>query len=274
MDTSTRTIRFDEELQVEAYQFIGLAREFPNHFHDCYVIGLMETGQRLMLVNQQEYEIGPGDLLLFNPLDNHACEQTDGGGMDYRCLNIKPEVMAGVLAEVQGGVGTLKFAYPLARRSELAPGFRTLHEGIMNGADGLDKEELFLLFMQQLLDAHTEPAGRPATREAVRPEVEEVCAYLERHYAERVSLDLLADLARLNKYTLLRVFTRCKGITPYRYLETIRVNKARELLEQGLEPAEVALLTGFSDQSHFTGYFSRFTGLPPKQYQSIFRELP
>ena len=157
MDTSTRIIRFDDDLQVEAYQFVGLAREFPNHFHDCYVIGLMETGERRMTVNQHEYRIGPGDLLLFNPLDNHACEQIDGGGMNYRCLNIKPEVMAGVLAEVRGVEGTdllPKFSYPLARRSELA------------------------------------------------------------------------------------------------------------------------LLTGFSDQSHFTGYFTKFTGLPPRQYQSIFRDLP
>ncbi|MGO0916449.1 hypothetical protein ACTPEM_25625, partial [Clostridioides difficile] len=41
-----------------------------------------------------------------------------------------------------------------------------------------------------------------------------------------------------NKYSLLRNFTKLKGITPYRYLENIRVNKAKKLLEKGVEPID------------------------------------
>ncbi|MDE6852191.1 MAG: helix-turn-helix domain-containing protein, partial [Lachnospiraceae bacterium] len=37
-------------------------------------------------------------------------------------------------------------------------------------------------------------------------------------------------------------------------------------------PAEVAMQTGFSDQSHFTHYFSRFIGLSPGGYREIFME--
>lgn len=273
MNTDTRLACFDEALQVEAYHFIGLARIFPNHFHDHYVIGLMEVGERRLKHNQCDSCIGPGDMLLFNPLDSHACEQADGGDMNYRCLNIKTEVMAKIVAELFGLRNLPRFPLPTVQKKEFIPLFGKLHEGIMNGADQLDKEEAFLLFMQQLLLDQGELEAR-ITRPVSRKEIDTVCAYLDRHYAEHVSLDHLAAIARLNKYTLLRAFARCKGITPYRYLETIRVNKARNLLEQGLEPANVALLTGFSDQSHFTGYFSRFTGLPPKQYQSIFREKP
>jgi AraC-like DNA-binding protein len=91
------------------------------------------------------------------------------------------------------------------------------------------------------------------------------------HYAEHITLKLLGNIARLNKYTLLRTFARWKGITPYRYLETIRISRAKQLLGQGVEPTEVAQCTGFSDQSHFTNYFSKFIGFTPGQYQSIFR---
>ena len=42
------------------------------------------------------------------------------------------------------------------------------------------------------------------------------------------------------------------------------------MLEQGVSPIEAALQTGFSDQSHFTNYFSRFLGLTPAIYRDIF----
>ena len=75
--------------------------------------------------------------------------------------------------------------------------------------------------------------GCPRPPEEVRPEVRAVCDYLEAHCDRRITLEQLSTLAGLSKYHLLRCFTRQKGITPYRYLETVRVNRARALLEQG-----------------------------------------
>ena len=46
--------------------------------------------------------------------------------------------------------------------------------------------------------------------------------------------------------------------------------RAKALLEQGVPPIEAAARTGFSDQSHFTNYFSRFIGLAPGVYREIF----
>ena len=74
----------------------------------------------------------------------------------------------------------------------------------------------------------------------------------------------------MSKSALLRAFAREKGVTPYRYLENLRVGAAKRLLEQGVPPAEAALRTGFSDQSHFTNYFSRFIGLAPGAYREMF----
>ena len=69
---------------------------------------------------------------------------------------------------------------------------------------------------------------------------------------------------------LLRACAREKGVTPSHCQENLRFGRARKLLEQGVPPAEAALRTGFSDQSHFTNYFSRFIGLAPGAYREIF----
>ena len=95
---------------------------------------------------------------------------------------------------------------------------------------------------------------------------------MEKHFTERIYLDQLCHHTGLSKSTLLRAFTKSKGITPYRYLETIRINKAKTLLENGVQPIEAAIQTGFSDQSHFTNYFNRFIGLSPGVYRNIFSD--
>ena len=46
----TRTIVYDEQLQIEAYQFVGIMQKFPNHFHDCYVVGFVERAIAICLV--------------------------------------------------------------------------------------------------------------------------------------------------------------------------------------------------------------------------------
>ena len=85
-----------------------------------------------------------------------------------------------------------------------------------------------------------------------------------------IYLDQICHLEGLSKSTLLRAFTKSKGVTPYSYLQNIRIGEAKKLLEQGLPPVEAALQTGFSDQSHFTNYFNRYIGLAPGAYREIF----
>ena len=102
------------------------------------------------------------------------------------------------------------------------------------------------------------------------PEVEAVCAHLEARCGQPVSLDELAAVAGLSKGYLLRAFAREKGITPYRYLENLRIERAKRLLEEGVRPVDAALQTGFSDQSHFTNHFKTLIGLTPSQYRAVF----
>ena len=95
---------------------------------------------------------------------------------------------------------------------------------------------------------------------------------MEVHFKERIYLDQICRCAGLSKSTLLRAFTKSKGVTPYRYLETIRINEAKKLLAEGMTPVEAAIETGFSDQSHFSNYFNQFIGLTPGIYREIFFE--
>lgn len=77
MKKETRIICYDEKLHIEAYCFEEIVQPFPNHFHDYYVIGFIESGTRRLFCKNKEYIIKQGDILLFNPNDNHGCIQSD-----------------------------------------------------------------------------------------------------------------------------------------------------------------------------------------------------
>jgi len=258
-----KIICYDEDLEIEAYSFTGVSQNFPNHFHDYYVVGLIEEGHRTMVVNNQAYALKPGDLLTFNPYDNHSCEGIDGSRLTYHCLNLKKDIF-----QPFAGVELPKFMNPMQAQTELAEDFHRLHQLIMNEGDKAEKETLFLLFIEELLQNYAQKVPDQLLSE--RESIAVVCEYLETHYDQKITLDQLCKLVHLNKHSLVRQFTREKGITPYRYLETYRIVKAKELLEQGCSLIETAERTGFYDQSHFTNYFSRFIGLSPNHYRTIF----
>lgn len=138
----------------------------------------------------------------------------------------------------------------------------------MKGLCEFGKEENLLLLLSLLIRQYGQPFENCIPE--CRDEIERACAFMEQHYAERIYLDQICRHAGLGKSALLRAFTKSKGVTPYSYLENIRIGEAKKLLEQGVPPIEAALQTGFSDQSHFTNYFNRFIGLAPGVYREIF----
>lgn len=268
MKKETRTAVYDDELRVEACCFEGIVQPFPNHFHEYYVIGFIEDGERCLSCKNQEYIIRKGNVVIFNPGDNHACIQSDDGTLDYRGLNISKEVMLDLAEEVTGKRELPGFSKNVIYDEEVTCYLYPLHELVMKGSGEFGKEESLLLLISTLIQQYGQPFESCIPE--CRDEIEKACAFMEQHYSERIYLDRICRHAGLSKSALLRAFTKSKGVTPYSYLENIRIGKAKKLLEQGVLPVEAALQTGFSDQSHFTNYFNRFIGLAPGVYREIF----
>ena len=150
-----RIIVYDEQLKIEAYQFIGVMQKFPNHFHDYYVIGFVEKGKRILSCNNNEYVLKEGDILLLNPLDSHSCDSEDGKALDYRCLNIDADVMVRAVKEVIGCSYLPNFEKPVAFQSEMVESLRTLHQSVMKKETEFLKEELFYILIEQLVKEYT-----------------------------------------------------------------------------------------------------------------------
>ena len=79
MQKEKKTVIYDGEMKIVAYRFQGMERSFPNHFHEYYVIGLMESGERDLVCRGRTYRVGKGGILIFNPGDSYGCSQTGEG---------------------------------------------------------------------------------------------------------------------------------------------------------------------------------------------------
>ena len=98
------------------------------------------------------------------------------------------------------------------------------------------------------------------------PALRRALAHVERHYAQRITLDDLAAVAAQTPFALIRAFRRELGITPHACIVRLRLAVALRLLEAGESVSAAAAEAGFSDQAHLTRHFKRAHGSPPRRY--------
>jgi transcriptional regulator GlxA family with amidase domain len=95
--------------------------------------------------------------------------------------------------------------------------------------------------------------------------------WLDQHYSQAVSLQTLADLSGLTERSLIRRFKAATGDTPTSYLQILRIESARQFLEQSrLSVDDITQKIGYEDVSSFSRLFRKHTGLAPGAYRSRF----
>lgn len=87
--------------------------------------------------------------------------------------------------------------------------------------------------------------------------------FIDTHYHTPVNLDEMATKACLSKFHFIRLFKRLYGITPNQYLISVRLEKAKQLLQNGATVATACFSVGFDSTTTFAGLFKKTTGIAP-----------
>lgn len=102
------------------------------------------------------------------------------------------------------------------------------------------------------------------------PAIDELILALNQRYMEPWSLGAMAGFCCLSPDYFSHVFKRETGMPPIRYLNSLRVEKAKELLIlEGLSVSAAAFLTGFQDPLYFSRVFKRITGVSPEGWRKM-----
>ena len=95
--------------------------------------------------------------------------------------------------------------------------------------------------------------------------------YIDSNYSEEITLDKLADVARLNKYYFAHTFAEIYGISPMNYLIQKRIFVSQELLTStDMNLSEISQQCGFSSPSYFSQSFHKRCGINPTAYRKQF----
>ncbi|MGZ3275526.1 MAG: helix-turn-helix domain-containing protein [Caulobacteraceae bacterium] len=114
--------------------------------------------------------------------------------------------------------------------------------------------------------AQTELPSAPTSRR-VEDSIRRVIEHMEGNLAEPLSVQRLERISGLGSRRFSSEFKRVTGMSPHRYLMTLRVERAKRMLQQREPIAEIAVACGFSHQEHLTNVFRRFTSVTPGAYR-------
>ena len=113
-------------------------------------------------------------------------------------------------------------------------------------------------------------AGQAAERDLLR----ELQDWMADHLSEELSVPALAERALMSPRNFARVFSREVGSTPATYVESLRVERARTLLETtDLQLEEIAARTGLRSVRTLRRAFDRRLRVSPSDYRSRFRPM-
>ncbi|MCY1300873.1 HTH-type transcriptional activator RhaR [compost metagenome] len=130
-------------------------------------------------------------------------------------------------------------------------------------------EQISLALAAHLLRSYNvfEVASRYEPPPLGRGELSRLTEYIEENIGRPISLTELAALVNVSRFHFARLFKRSMGIQAIHFVEGCRIRRAQSLiLETDLTLVEIALMTGFADQSHFTRRFHRHIGCTPAAF--------
>lgn len=241
-------------------------QSYKAHSHRELSIGIIESGETLLSLPNENVVLKNGDIILIAPNVVHACNPLANKPRSYHMLYLDDEWCCKVLSKIYGyeieqyhceqklhsaWQGNLNL-------SDLI--FKLLNSPNNDVVATVESSLLNLVSRYCVPQTHNEDESELVTQLRERLLLDIACA---------PSLDLVSQELGRPKETLIRLFKKQLGITPKSFLNNSRIEKAKILLKSGMNIVDVAAEVGFSDQSQLHRTFVNYTASTPRQYQQV-----
>ena len=234
---------------------------YPPHTHTVWAVLIVDSGSIAYDLDRRSHGTVGADVTVLPPYVVHDGRPAGAAGFVKRVLYLDDGVLP---ADLVGRA----VDRPTIRDAGLRRAIGALHDGLVPGGDPLAAEGRLALVADRLAGWL---AGRPPAEPAVPgPARRRLAAglrdLLDADVPGGVTLADAAALLGSDPASLVRAFSAAFGITPHAYLVGRRLELARDLLLDGVRPAEAAARSGFYDQAHLTRHFRRFLATTPGRF--------
>lgn len=257
---SFRSLELDGFAVIEAW--FPAHEALPRHTHDRACVAAMLDGSFELRFPGKSYHCPPATVFIEPAGETHANFMGPGGA---RVVVVQPDPSRAELLRPFRGVleEASHWHHPgIAERAS-----RLARE--LNGEDDLTPLAAEGIVLDMLVSLARMDRGQFRRPAAWLLQVQD---YLHAHFAESIRTGDLARTVGVHPAHLTRGFRTHFGISMGNYLRRLRLDWAtRELVRSESSLASLALAAGFADQSHFTRFFKRYTGLTPDVYRRTMR---
>ena len=260
---------------IEIYHYCDAATfNVPPHHHDFYELNCLLSDSYIYHVENNQYVLRPGTLILVRPGETHWPElEGEPRNIERIVLWLNPQFISSLSIFLPKTLGTIgdhlqeeHLIVPEAKTYQIILHllYSLLYE--KNRADA-DSQYLCHLILSQLLihisrvlNQRIRPAEKPENR---YEEIMKVHEFINVHYREPLSVNGLAQRFFMDKNTMTRQFRRVIGMTPGDYIRRKRLENAFELIRQGYGAQHAGYACGYTDYSAFYRAFCQQYGFPP-----------
>ena len=183
------------------------------------------------------------------------------------CLNEKKDITIGTLRILTFQlINSVTLAKERFRNSEI--NYRKLYKLFLAVNEAQTAEELKQIAVASMIDILSQKAGE--IKNDYSAKYQNIVKYIEENYANQMlNVNMIAEVFDINRNWLSEVFKKKFGEGIADYIVKYRLEKAKELLKQGVMVHKVAEKVGFSSTVVFTRAFKKFEGITPGQYKAI-----
>ncbi|WP_274649699.1 AraC family transcriptional regulator [Paenibacillus humicola] len=249
-----------------------------DHYHSFYEMYILLAGKRRYFIRDRSYVIEQGDLVLINKRDFHKTTGEGGSSPHERIVIYFYESFLRQLykADADFLLAPFKSGHPVCRlplkeRRQAEQLSATILHELRTQAPGCELAarqafiDLLLLAARHAgrSDADMQEADKPVYRK-----MSDVAKFINAHYAEPLTLELLAGHFHMSPYYLSRSFKQATGLPLTEFINIARVKAAEQLLkESGMSILEVGAAVGYNNFSHFGKMFKKLTNVSPREYR-------
>jgi len=256
-------------LMLEQYAYTpGTLQPIPKHSHEEYQFALSFDHQGEYTYRGEKHQIPVGQLSIIHSGEVHA--PSDRPSLDkpahFAMANIHPKWFRKVLADITDGHSHDPFFETvLPKDAMLNRLFLNLSDESFQKKSLLEKDVSLWRFLSYLIEKYALDTPLRSV-ESAQSAVLKARDYLRAYYWREISLEELAAIVGLSRFHLCRLFRKALGVSASTYQTQLRLSQAKKLILQGMGLSEVAITTGFYDQSHFGKHFKRYVGTTPAKY--------
>ena len=90
--------------------------------------------------------------------------------------------------------------------------------------------------------------------------------FIDKNYFDKIDLDNISDEAYFSKFHFIRLFKNAYGKTPHQYLTSVRIEKAKEMLQFGKTVSYTCTALSFESLGSFSRLFKQTVGISPSAF--------